>query len=106
MGLVVIIHEGFDVPLPKSEKTPLYLDQMCDLMARHPKTAMTWAHTGLGRVIRPPKGHASNLAAILSDQSGQPLEVSCFFTRASIAAKSVRIYLLSQTDPYGRMAEV
>lgn len=67
VGLVAIIHEDVDVPFPKSEGTPLYLEQMRDLMARHPKTTIIWAHTGLGRVIRPPKGHAANLAAILSD---------------------------------------
>lgn len=67
VGLVAIIHEDVDVPFPKSEGIPLYLKQMRDLMVRHPKTTIIWAHTGLGRVVRPPKGHAANLAAILSD---------------------------------------
>lgn len=66
-GLVTILHEDVDVPFPKSQGTPLYLEQMRELLARHPKTTIIWAHPGLGRVIRPPKGHAANLAAILSD---------------------------------------
>jgi hypothetical protein len=31
----------------------VYLTQMKALLARHPRTAIIWAHTGLGRVVHP-----------------------------------------------------
>jgi Amidohydrolase len=67
VGLVVIIHNDMDVPFPKDGAKPAYLDQMIALLKRHPDTTIIWAHTGVGRVVRPIKDHAANLAAILSD---------------------------------------
>jgi predicted TIM-barrel fold metal-dependent hydrolase len=37
------------------------------VLRKHPKTTILWAHTGMGRVVRPIKNHAANLAAILQD---------------------------------------
>jgi len=67
VGLVVIIHNDMDVPFPKQGAPPAYLDQMKALLKRHPGTTIIWAHTGLGRIVRPIKDHAANLAVILSD---------------------------------------
>jgi predicted TIM-barrel fold metal-dependent hydrolase len=79
VGLVVIIHNDMDVPFAKSgfnydtaspseeSARPAYLDQMKDLLKRHPKTTIIWAHTGMGRVVRPIKNHAGALASILGD---------------------------------------
>lgn len=67
VGLVVIIHNDMDVPFPKQGAPPAYLEQMKALLKRHPDTTIIWAHTGLGRIVRPIKNHAANLAAILSD---------------------------------------
>jgi predicted TIM-barrel fold metal-dependent hydrolase len=67
VGLVVIIHNDMDVPFPKQGAPPAYLDQMKALFKRHPDTTIIWAHTGLGRIVRPIKDHAANLAVILSD---------------------------------------
>lgn len=67
VGLVALIHNDVDVPFPKEGAQPAYLEQMRAVLKRHSKTTIIWAHTGLGRVIRPPKGHAANLAAILED---------------------------------------
>src|ERR1700745_1020776 len=66
-GLVAIIHNDMDVPFPKQGAPPAYLDQMKALLKRHPNTTIIWAHTGLGRIVRPIKDHAANLAVILSD---------------------------------------
>src|SRR6266481_9141302 len=60
VGLVALIHNDIDVPFPKEEAPPAYLEQMRALLKRHPKTTIIWAHTGLGRVIRP-KNHAEAL---------------------------------------------
>jgi hypothetical protein len=52
-GLVVILHNDIDMPFGKVDTEPVYLTQMKDLLKRHPKAAIIWAHTGLGRVVRP-----------------------------------------------------
>jgi hypothetical protein len=52
-GLVVILHSDIDMPFGKVDTEPVYLTQMKALLKRHPKTAITWAHTGLGRIVRP-----------------------------------------------------
>lgn len=67
VGLVVLIHNDMDVPFAKPGSKPAYLSQMKALLARHPKTTVIWAHTGLGRVVRPVQGHAAELEAILKD---------------------------------------
>jgi predicted TIM-barrel fold metal-dependent hydrolase len=66
-GLLVIIHCDMDVPFAKPGSSPAYLNQMKALLARHPHTTIIWAHTGLGRVVRPVQGHAAVLDAILRD---------------------------------------
>jgi Amidohydrolase len=66
-GLVVLIHNDMDVPFAKEGSTPAYLNEMKALFRRHPQTTIIWAHTGMGRVVRPIKNHAANLANILAD---------------------------------------
>ena len=67
VGLVVLIHNDIDVPFAKEGSAPAYLEQMKTLLKRHSNATIIWAHTGVGRVIRPIKSHASNLGAILGD---------------------------------------
>jgi predicted TIM-barrel fold metal-dependent hydrolase len=67
VGLLVIIHNDMDVPFAKPNTPPAYLEQMRALLARHPKTTIIWAHTGMGRVVRPVQGHAAILENILAD---------------------------------------
>jgi hypothetical protein len=67
VGLVAIIHNDMDVPFAKEGSKPAYLDQMKALLKKHPKTTIIWAHTGMGRVVRPIKNHAANIAEILGD---------------------------------------
>ena len=67
VGLVVLIHNDMDVPFAKEGSPPVYLDQMKALLKKHPRTTIIWAHTGMGRVVRPVKNHAAQLAEILSD---------------------------------------
>ncbi len=52
-GLVVILHNDIDAPFAKGDSLPNSLIQMRDLLLRHPKTTIIWAHTGLGRVVKP-----------------------------------------------------
>ena len=67
VGLVVLIHNDMDIPFAKEGSQPAYLEEMKALLKRHPNTTIIWAHTGMGRVVRPITNHAANLAAILSD---------------------------------------
>ncbi len=66
-GLLVIIHNDVDVPFAKQDSPPAYLDEMRALVARHPATTIIWAHTGVGRVVRPVKNHVAMLASLLAD---------------------------------------
>jgi predicted TIM-barrel fold metal-dependent hydrolase len=76
-GLVTILHNDIDVPFAKEGAEPVYLAQMKDLLRRHPETTIIWAHTGLGRVIHPPRSapgaaersprHREIVAEILAD---------------------------------------
>jgi predicted TIM-barrel fold metal-dependent hydrolase len=67
VGLVVLLHSDMDVPFAKEGSQPVYLNQMKALFRRHPGTTIIWAHTGMGRVVRPIKNHAAQLAEILAD---------------------------------------
>jgi predicted TIM-barrel fold metal-dependent hydrolase len=67
VGLVAIVHNDMDVPFPADTAKPAYLDQMKALVRRHPETTIIWAHTGMGRVVRPVKHHAKVLEAMLAD---------------------------------------
>jgi hypothetical protein len=66
-GLLVILHNDMDTPFPKPGKPPAYLDQMKDLIKRHAKTNIIWAHTGMGRIVRPVEHHAAVLEEMLKD---------------------------------------
>ena len=78
-GLVVILHNDIDMPFGKVDTEPVYLTQMKDLLKRHPKTTIIWAHTGLGRIVRPVQvsaeaaertpTHLQILEAMLNDRS-------------------------------------
>src|SRR3954468_3507516 len=67
VGLLVIIHNDMDVPFAKEGSKPAYLDQIKTVFKRHPNTTIIWAHTGMGRVVRPIKNHAANIEEILRD---------------------------------------
>ncbi len=65
IGLVVIFHN--DIDHVRSSDPPHHAQEVLDLFARHPETALIWAHTGLGRFIAPAEGHVAWLEGWLSD---------------------------------------
>jgi hypothetical protein len=67
VGLVVLIHNDVDAPFARPGSKPAYLDQMKALLKRHPNATIIWAHTGVGRVVRPIQSHAARLEEILRD---------------------------------------
>src|SRR5215831_11165526 len=44
VGLAVILHNDIDMPFAKAGTEPVYLRQMKDLLRRHTKTTIIWAH--------------------------------------------------------------
>ena len=100
VGLLVIIHNDIDTPFspnqsdtPSSEPgpQPVYLSQMQALIKRHPKTTIIWAHTGIGRIVRPIKAHAVILDSMLSD----PAFSNLYF---DISWTEVAKYILSSPE--------
>jgi predicted TIM-barrel fold metal-dependent hydrolase len=73
-GLVVILHNDIDMPFAKPDTEPVYLTQMKDLLKRHPKTSIIWAHIGLGRVVHPAEYSSAALAAERSPAMMQVVE--------------------------------
>jgi hypothetical protein len=67
VGLIVLIHNDIDTPFPKPGAKSAYLEQMTALLKRHPNTTIIWAHTGVGRVVRPIQEHAAHLENLLQD---------------------------------------
>jgi hypothetical protein len=67
VGLVSIFHSDMDVAFAKEGSPPAYLDQTKALFKRHSNATIIWAHTGMGRIVRPIKNHAAALEEILKD---------------------------------------
>lgn len=78
VGLLALIHCDIDTPVESLGPEPVYLRQMKSLLKRHSKTVIIWAHTGLGRVVRPSgaqittvpeknQSHVDILASLLED---------------------------------------
>jgi hypothetical protein len=74
VGLVVILHNDIDMPFAKAGAEPVYLTQMKDLLRRHPKTTIIWAHLGLGRVVHPVQGQATPGTAERAPRHGEIVE--------------------------------
>ncbi len=66
-GLVAIMHNDIHMPFVKSEAKRFYFNQAKALLSRHPDANIIWAHTGLGRVVRPVEEHLDLIREILSD---------------------------------------
>jgi len=73
-GLAVILHSDIDMPFAKAGAEPVFLKQMKDLLRRHPKTTIIWAHLGLGRVVHPVQGQATTEATERSSTYGDIVE--------------------------------
>jgi predicted TIM-barrel fold metal-dependent hydrolase len=58
-GLVVIFHNDMDMPFAKAGAEPVFLDQMKEVLKRHPRTTIIWAHIGLGRIVHPVQASGS-----------------------------------------------
>ena len=66
VGLVVILHNDVDMPFPKPGQEPYQVAQLRELLRRHPRTTVIWAHCGLGRIVHPVKDQIGILDRALS----------------------------------------
>ncbi len=106
-GLVVILHNDIDMPFAKQDAEPVYLTQVKALLKRHPKAAIIWAHTGLGRIVHP--AYVSQGAAERSPNHVEILEA--MLTDPGLAHVSFDIswdevakYAVSSPDAIARVA--
>ena len=67
VGLVTILHNDVDRPYPRKTEPPKFLVEFKDLLRRHPKNSIIWAHVGVGRVVQPVSNHIGMLEDILED---------------------------------------
>jgi predicted TIM-barrel fold metal-dependent hydrolase len=67
VGLVVILHNDIDVPFPRPGQEPYQLIQLSALFERHPKTTIIWAHSGLGRIVRPVQDQTALIERMLAN---------------------------------------
>ena len=67
VGLVVLLHNDIDMPFPKPGQEPYQIFQLRDLFKRHPKTAIIWAHCGLGRIVHPVEDQLGIIEKMLSN---------------------------------------
>ena len=98
VGLVVILHCDIDRPMAASGSEPVFLQQMKDVLKRHPKTTIIWAHTGVGRVVRPIENHIGMIESIVSD----PAYNHVYF---DISWDEVAKYVVSTPETTKRVAD-
>jgi predicted TIM-barrel fold metal-dependent hydrolase len=75
VGLVVLLHNDADMPFPRPGQDPYSVVQLAELVRRHPKTTVIWAHGGLGRIVHPVKDHVGILERALSNPALPNLHV-------------------------------
>ncbi len=56
----MILHNDIDMPFARQDTEPIYLAQTKALLKRHPRTAIIWAHVGLGRIVHPVQSSAES----------------------------------------------
>jgi hypothetical protein len=108
-GLVVILHNDIDMPFARMDAPPVYLTQTKALLARHPKTTIIWAHTGLGRIV-----HPSQVSAEAAQRNPNHLEIvqgiltDPAFNHVSfdISWDEVAKYAVKSADTMARVAAV
>ena len=99
VGMVVLMHNDVDRPFPRKGEPPVFLAQLKQVFARHPRNTIIWAHTGLGRVIQPVENHIGMLGSMLADSSYRNL---CF----DISWDEVAKYAVSSPEAIQRTAEL
>jgi predicted TIM-barrel fold metal-dependent hydrolase len=63
----VLLHNDVDLPFPRPGQDPYQAVQLGQLLRRHPRTSIIWAHCGLGRIVRPVKDQLGIVERALAD---------------------------------------
>ncbi len=83
VGLIVILHNDVDMPFPKPGQEPYQVLQLRDLIKRHPRTTIIWAHAGLGRIVRPVKDQLAIMERGLANPALKNLYVDLSWDEAA-----------------------
>jgi predicted TIM-barrel fold metal-dependent hydrolase len=75
IGLVALLHTDINMPFPRPGQDPYPMEQLRDLLVRHPNTTVIWAHGGLGRIVRPVEDQVGLLDRALSNPALKHLHV-------------------------------
>jgi len=67
-GLIVLLHNDINTIRPAAGR-PAHFDDMRTLLRAHRSTSVIWAHTGLGRVVKPTPDHVALLREFLADET-------------------------------------
>lgn len=99
-----------DMPMAKQKTEPVYLNEMKDLLKRHSKTTIIWAHIGLGRIVRPvgygsdsSNERAPNHTDIVKDILEDPNFSNVYF---DISWDEVAKYIISSPEVIQRCASL
>jgi hypothetical protein len=98
-GLVVLLHSDVDRPFPAKGAPPEFLSQMKELFRKHPQNTIIWAHTGLGRIVRPVEDHAAMLESLIADPTFKNLHFD-------ISWDEVAKYAVSSPEAVQKTAEL
>jgi predicted TIM-barrel fold metal-dependent hydrolase len=110
-GLIVLIHNDIDMPFANEGAAPVFLQQMRDLLARHPQATVIWAHVGMGRVVHPVQSEASATVAerpqdhprIVTELLSDPALKHLYF---DISWSEVAKYIVATPESLARAAEI
>jgi predicted TIM-barrel fold metal-dependent hydrolase len=110
-GLIVLIHNDIDMPFANEGAAPVFLQQMRDLLARHPQATVIWAHVGMGRVVHPVQSEASAAVAerpqdhprIVTELLSDPALKHLYF---DISWSEVAKYIVTTPESLARAAEI
>jgi hypothetical protein len=110
-GLVVILHNDIDMPFAKAGAEPVYLTQMKDLLRRHPRATIIWAHTGLGRVVHPAQPQAGTEVAARSPNHVEILQTmledpTLTHVHFDISWDEVAKYAVSSQEAIDRLSQL
>lgn len=67
VGLVVILHNDINTVRSTPDR-PAHIEEMKAVLSAHRDTAIIWAHTGLGRFVKPSADHVGLLREMLTNE--------------------------------------
>ncbi len=70
VGMPVLFHCDVNMPFPKPGQDPYLVKQLRELVLRHPKTTIIWAHAGVGRIVHPVPDHLAMLERAINQTRG------------------------------------